>query len=138
MEKTVYTREQIIKALADAPLVSTEDIANMLSCKEEKVRELQKGGVEHLKGVWVLTSYRNEEYPNLIIDTDVTGAGETALDAALFKFVPHNGCYKLSCEVLGEEDNMFVGTEKLLQNEIMSGKVRKIYTSEEFERGVVQ
>ena len=123
-------REQIIKALADAPLVSVEDIAGMKSSTEAKIRELNTKGIPNLKGLWVLTSYRNEKYPNLIIDTDVTGADETVLDAAVFKFVPHNGCYKLTCEVLGEEDNMFTGTEQLLQREIMDGRVRKIYTAE--------
>lgn len=137
MIDTGYTKEQVMKALENAPLIGEEDMKSMRSCNPDKVAELQKNGLPHLKGLWVLTKYRHDEFPNLIADMDVEGYGETELDAAIWKLIPHDCCYKLTCEVLGEEDNMFIGTEKLLQTEIMNGNICKIYPcSKSIERGV--
>lgn len=40
--------------------------------------------------------------------------------------------YKLTCEVLGEEDNWFGGSEAILQKEIMEGRVRTLYLNQEW------
>lgn len=132
MTETGYTKEQVLKALADAPLITEEDIKKMKSSTAEKIQALQKNGVPGLKALWVLTKYRNEDYPNLIADMTVSyGMEANSIDAAVFKYVPHDGCFTLACEVFGEDgSNMFLGTEKLLQGEIMKGNIRRIYPAE--------
>ena len=125
-----YTKEQIIRTLKDAPLITAETIAKMKSCKPEKVKELQEKQLPHIKGVWVFTKYRNDEFPNLLIDADISaGEDEVKTCFPLWDFIPHDGCFKLSCEVFGEEPNMFIGTEEFLQKKIMTeGEIQKVYT----------
>lgn len=130
MENVKYTRKQIIEALKNAPPVTADTIASMRSCKPEKIRELQKKGLPHIKGIWVFTKYRNDEFPNLLIDAEIPdGEDEVKICFPLWDYIPHDGCYKLSCEVFGDEPNMFIGTEEFLQKKIMTkGEIRKVYT----------
>ena len=65
-ETNNYTKEQVLEALENAPLITEEDIRTMKSSTTEKIQALQKNGVSGMKSLWLLTKYRNEEYPNLI------------------------------------------------------------------------
>ena len=131
-ETNNYTKEQVLEALENAPLITEEDIRTMKSSTKEKIQALQKNGVSGMKSLWLLTKYRNEEYPNLIADMTVSyGMEANNIDAAIVKYIPHDGCFTLACEVFGEDgSNMFLGTERLLQEEIMKGNIRKIYPAE--------
>lgn len=123
-------RENIIKALKNAPFIEEGELLDLHFSLNDL--ELLKG-IKKLKALWVLTSYGRDYCYSFIADID--GADDEAddrVDAAIQGIAPHDMLYKLTCEVLGEEDNWFGGSEAVLQKEIMEGRVRTLYLNQEW------
>ena len=123
-------RENIIRALKNAPFIEEGELLDLHFSLNDL--ELLKG-IKKLKALWVLTSYGRDYCYSFIADID--GADDEAddrVDAAIQGIAPHDMLYKLTCEVLGEEDNWFGGSEAVLQKEIMEGRVRTLYLNQEW------
>ena len=126
-----FAREDIIKALKTAPFIKEGELLDLHFSLSEL--EMLKG-IKKLKALWVLTSYGRDYCYSFIADIDGAGNSEAddRVDAAIQGIAPHDMLYKLTCEVLGEEDNWFSGSEAILQKEIMEGRIRTLYLNQEW------
>ena len=126
-----FAKGDIIKALRTAPFIEEGELLDLHFSLNDL--ELLKG-IRMLKGLWVLTSYGRDYCYSFIADIENTGDSETddRVDATIQGIAPHDMLYKLTCEVLGEEDNWFGGSEAILQKEIMEGRVRTLYLNQEW------
>jgi hypothetical protein len=131
MENTAvkYEKNQVIKALKNAPLLTEGEFVDLHFCISDL--KLLKG-IKNLKGLWLLTSYGRDYCYSMIADIGGNEEDEDKAASAIQGIAPHDMLYKLSCEVFGEEDNWFNGTEPILQQEIMSGRIRTLYLNKEW------
>ena len=125
-----FAREDIIRTLKNAPFIEEGELLDLHFSLNDL--ELLKG-IKKLKALWVLTSYNRDYCYSFIADIDsANDEADDRVDAAIQGVAPHDMLYKLTCEVLGEEDNWFGGSEAVLQKEIMEGRVRTLYLNQEW------
>lgn len=122
-------RENVIKTLRNAPFIKENELLDLhFNLNELKMLK----GIKKLKALWVLTSYGRDYCYSFIADIDGTDEDVDKVDAAIQGIAPHDMLYKLTCEVLGEEENWFGGSEAVLQKEIMEGRIRTLYLNQEW------
>lgn len=127
---------KIADALNKAPMLTEKDAHRYIYSKHteetvKKAMELSKRGMEGVKGLWLFTTYKDEDYANLLIDfvPDKTNEEQADIISSVFDYIPHDVCHSLTRDVLGETPGIVCGEESDLVREILEGRVITIFSN---------